>query len=84
MVLEVLFKPTPLKKNLNYRSLEIEFIGSLSMYLLFCFFIFILFFIIYKYTYNILINDIISILICIESIRIFKFTSFKYILYLCF
>ena len=48
------------------------------------FFISILFFIIYKYTYNILINDIISISICIQSIRIFKFTSFKYILCLCF
>ncbi len=84
MVLEALFKPTPLKKNLNSRSLEIEFIGSLSMYLLLCFFISILFFIIYKCTYNILINDIISISICIESIRIFKFTSFKYILCLCF
>ena len=84
MVLEALLKATPLKRNLNYRSLEIEFIGSLSMYLLFCFFISILFFIIYKYTYNILINDIISISICIQSIRIFKFTSFKYILCLCF
>lgn len=54
------------------------------MYLLFCFFISILFFIIYKCTYNIFINDIISISICIQSIRIFKFTSFKYILCLCF
>lgn len=84
MVLEALFKPTPLKKSLNSRSYEIEFIGSLSMYLLLCFFISILFFIIYKCTYNIIINDIISISICIESIRIFKFTSFKYILCLCF
>ena len=84
MVLEALLKSTPLKRNLNYRSLEIEFIGSLSMYLLFCFFISILFFIIYKCTYNIFINDIISISICIQSIRIFKFTSFKYILCLCF
>lgn len=84
MVLEALLKATPLKKNLNYRSLEIEFIGSLSMYLIFCFVISTLFFIIYKYTYNILINDIISISICIQSIRIFKFTSFKYILCLCF
>ena len=84
MVLEALLKATPLKKNLNTRSLEIEFIGSLSMYLLFCFFLSILFFIIYKCTYNILINDIISISICIQSIRIFKFTSFKYILCLCF
>ena len=84
MVLEALLKATPIKKNLNYRSLEIEFIGSLSMYLLFCFFISTLFFIIYKCTYNILINDIISISICIQSIRIFKFTSFKYILCLCF
>ena len=84
MVLEALLKSTPLKRNLNYRSLEIEFIGSLSMYLLFCFFVSILFFIIYKCTYNILINDIISISICIQSIRIFKFTSFKYILCLCF
>ena len=84
MVLEALLKATPIKKNLNYRSLEIEFIGSLSMYLLFCFFISSLFFIIYKCTYNILINDIISISICIQSIRIFKFTSFKYILCLSF
>ncbi len=84
MVLEALLKETPIKKNLNSRSLEIEFIGSLSMYLIFCFFISTLFFIIYKCTYNILINDIISISICIQSIRIFKFTSFKYILCLCF
>ena len=84
MVLEALLKSTPLKRNLNYRSLEIEFIGSLSMYLLFCFFVSIFFFIIYKCTYNIFINDIISISICIQSIRIFKFTSFKYILCLCF
>ena len=84
MDLEALFKPTALKKTLNNKSLEIEFVGSLSMYLLFCFFISTLFFIIYKFTYNIFINDIISISICIESIRIFKFTSFKFILCLCF
>ena len=84
MVLEALLKSTPVKKNLNNRSLEIEFIGSLSLYLIFCYFVAILLFIIYKSTYNIFINDIISISICIQSIRIFKFTSFKYILCLCF
>ena len=84
MVLEALLKATPLKKNLNNRSLEFDFLGSLSFYLLFCFFVSILLFIIYKCTYNILINDIISISICIQSIRIFKFTSFKYILCLSF
>ena len=49
MVLETLFKATPLKRNLNYKSLEIELIGSLFMYLIFCFcFISTLLFIIYK------------------------------------
>ena len=84
MVLEALLKNTPIKKNLNYRSLELEFIGSLSLYLIFCVILSILFFIIYEWTHNILINDIISISISIQSIRIFKFTSFKYILFLCF
>ena len=84
MVLEALFKNTPLKKNLNQRSLELEFIGSLSMYLIFCIFLSSIIFILYEWTHNIFINDIISISISIQSIRIFKFTSFKYILCLCF
>ena len=84
MLLEALLKNTPIKKNLNLRSLEIEFIGSLSMYLLFCIFLSIILFIIYEFTHNIFINDIISISISLQSIRIFKFTSFKYILCLCF
>jgi len=84
MVLEALLKNTPIKKNLNNRSIELEFIGSLSMYLIFCIILSSFFFIIYEWTHNILINDIISISISIQSIRIFKFTSFKYILCLCF
>ncbi|MBR3090958.1 MAG: hypothetical protein IKH10_03070 [Bacteroidetes bacterium] len=82
--LEALLKNTPIKKNLNNRSIELEFIGSLSMYLIFCIILSSVFFIIYEWTHNILINDIISISISIQSIRIFKFTSFKYILCLCF
>ena len=84
MVLEALLKNTPIKKNLNNRSIELEFIGSLSMYLIFCFILSSIIFIIYECTHNIFINDIISISISIQSIRIFKFTSFKYILCLCF
>ena len=84
MLFEALFKVTPLKKNLNNRTLEFEFIGSLSMYVIFCGFLSVVIFIIYKCSYNILINDIISISICLTSIRIFKFTSFKYILGLSF
>ena len=84
MVLEALLKNTPLKKNLNYRSIELDFIGSLSCYLIFCIFLSSVLFIIYEWTHNILINDIISISISIQSIRIFKFTSFRYILCLCF
>jgi hypothetical protein len=84
MVLEALLKNTPIKKNLNNRSIELEFVGSLSMYLIFCIILSSVFFLIYEWTHNILINDIISISISIQSIRIFKFTSFKYILCLCF
>ena len=84
MVLEALLKNTPIKKNLNYRSIELDFIGSLSCYLIFCFFLSSVIFIIYEFTHNIFINDIISISISIQSIRIFKFTSFRYILCLCF
>ena len=84
MVLEALLKNTPIKKNLNNRSLELDFIGSLSMYLIFCIFISSILFIIYELTHNILINDIISISISLQSIRIFKFSSFKFILFLCF
>ena len=84
MVLEALLKNTPIKKNLNNRSIELDFIGSLSLYLIFCIFLSSVFFIIYEWTHNIFINDIISISISIQSIRIFKFTSFKYILCLCF
>ena len=84
MVLEALLKNTPIKKNLNNRSIELEFVGSLSMYLIFCIILSSVFFLIYVWTHNILINDIISISISIQSIRIFKFTSFKYILCLCF
>ena len=84
MVLEALLKNTPIKKNLNNRSLEFDFIGSLSLYLIFCIFLSSILFIIYECTHNIFINDIISISISIQSIRIFKFTSFKYILCLCF
>lgn len=84
MILEALFKITPLKKNLNYRTLEFEFLGSISMYLIFCGVISIFIFIIYKCSYNIIINDLISVSICLASIRIFKFTSFKYILGLSF
>lgn len=84
MVFEALLKNTPIKKNLNNRSLELDFIGSLSMYLIFCIFISSILFIIYELTHNILINDIISISISLESIRIFKFSSFKFILILCF
>ena len=84
MVLEALLKNTPIKKNLNNRSIELEFGGSLSMYLIFCIILSSVFFLIYEWTHNILINDIISISISIQSIRIFKFTSFKYILCLCF
>jgi len=84
MVLEALLKNTPIKKNLNNRSLELEFIGSLSLYLILCIFLSSIIFIIYEFTHNIFINDIISISISLQSIRIFKFTSFKYILCLCF
>ena len=84
MVFEALLKNTTIKKNLNQKSLELDFIGSLSMYLLFCIFISSILFIIYELTHNILINDIISISISLQSIRIFKFSSFKFILCLCF
>ena len=58
MVLEALLKNTPIKKNLNNRSIELEFVGSLSMYLIFCIILSSVFFLIYEWTHNILINDI--------------------------
>ena len=84
MIFEALLKITPLKKNMGYRTLEIEFVGSISMYLIFCGILSIIIFIIYKWSYNVIMHDIISISICLISIRIFKFTSFKYILSVSF
>jgi hypothetical protein len=66
--------------NLENMTYEIPFFGSLTMYFVVCLLIGIFFLLIWLYTHNWLINNIISIAISIVFIRIFKFTSFKFIL----
>lgn len=66
--------------NLEQMTYEIPLIGSMTMYFVVCLGIGLFFLLIWVYTHNWLVNNIISIAISIVFIRIFKFTSFKFIL----
>jgi hypothetical protein len=66
--------------NLENMTYEIPFLGSITLYFVVCLLIGIFFLLIWLYTQNWLVNNIISIAISIVFIRIFKFTSFKFIL----
>lgn len=84
MIFEALLKKTQIKLTLSYRTLELDFIGSVSMFFLLCIFFGIVLFILWNVTLNWIVSDLIAISITIETIRIFKFTSFKFILFLSF
>jgi hypothetical protein len=66
--------------NLEHMTYEIPLFGSVTMYFVVCLAIGLLSLLIWIYTHNWLVNNIISIAISIVFIRIFKFTSLKFIL----
>jgi hypothetical protein len=65
---------------LEHMTYEIPLIGSMTMYFVICLGIGLVVLFVWIYTNSWLINNIISIAISIVFIRIFKFTSFKFIL----
>lgn len=80
MIFEGLLKGFPIKNQLSNRTLEIDFLGSITMFFLLCLFIGVVTLILWLVSFNWLIGDFIAIAISIETIRIFKFTSFKFML----
>ena len=77
LLLEAILKHNDILLNLENRSFEIPFIGSITFFFGFSLFVgyFILF--LWYLTHNWVINNIIAISISLISIRLFKFTSFK-------
>ena len=80
MIFEAILKTFPIKAQLYNRTLEIDFLGSITMYFLLCLTLGMISFLLWICTNNWIICAFIAISISIETIRIFKFTSFKFIL----
>lgn len=84
MIFEAILKSFHIKAQLSNRTLEIDFLGSITMYFLLCLTLGLISFLLWNCTNNWIIGDFIAVAITIETIRIFKFTSFKFILTLSF
>ena len=84
MIFEAILKSFHIKAQLSNRTLEIDFLGSITMYFLLCLTLGLISFLLWKCTNHWIIGDFIAVAITIETIRIFKFTSFKFILTLSF
>lgn len=80
MIAEALFRKNQILVHLETKTYEIPYLGSITMFFLACLGcgLFVLF--LWIQTENWLINNIFSISISIISIRIFKFTSFKFMM----
>ncbi len=80
MIIEPFHKGSDVEKTLSNKYLIIPYLGEISYEFVLCFSIGIILMLIWFFTYNWLINDLISIFISIVSIRIFKFTNSKFII----
>jgi hypothetical protein len=80
MITEAIFRNTNIMLNLENKTFEIPYLGSITIFFLVCLScgLFILF--LWAQTHNWFINNLLSISISIMAIRLFKFTSFKFIL----
>jgi hypothetical protein len=80
MIVEALLRKNNLFLNLETKTYEITYIGSISMFFLLCLGCGVILLFIWLNTHNWFVNNIFSISISIITIRIFKFTSFKFLL----
>lgn len=80
MIGEALFKYYETLTDLESRSYEIPFIGSISFLFSLCLGFGLLLVSLYFYSENWILNNIIAISIALITIRLFKFTNFKLIL----
>ena len=76
---ESLLQKTSIKAQFSTRSFEIDYIGSITMFFIVCFFFGGLISLFYSFYPFWLISDFVSMVICIEIIRIFKLTHFRFI-----
>lgn len=80
MITEAIFRKNNILLHLESKSYEIPLLGSITMFFLACLGVGLFVLFLWLNSHNWLINNIFSITISIISIRIFKLTSFKFIL----